>query len=46
MIQPFWLLPLLASRNSIRQAMGFTIVAFVIGLVVLGTTALVAPYVF
>jgi len=46
MIQPFWLLPLLAiAKLNVRQVMGFTIVAFVIGLVVLGTTALIAPYV-
>jgi short-chain fatty acids transporter len=45
MIQPFWLLPLLAiAKLNVRQVMGFTIVAFVIGLVVLGTTALIAPY--
>ena len=46
MIQPFWLLPLLAiAKLNVRQVMGFTIVAFVIGLVVLGATALIAPYV-
>jgi short-chain fatty acids transporter len=46
MIQPFWLLPLLAiAKLNVRQVMGFTIVAFVIGLVVLGTTALIAPLV-
>src|ERR1700744_4428354 len=46
MIQPFWLLPLLAiAKLNVRQVMGFTIVAFVIGLVVLGTTGLIAPYV-
>jgi short-chain fatty acids transporter len=44
MIQPFWLLPLLAiAKLNVRQVMGFTIVAFVIGLVVLGATALIAP---
>ena len=32
MIQPFWLLPLLAiAKLNVRQVMGFTIVAFVIG---------------
>ena len=37
MIQPFWLLPLLAiAKLNVRQVMGFTIVAFLIGLVVLG----------
>jgi short-chain fatty acids transporter len=41
MIQPFWLLPLLAiAKLNVRQVMGFTIVAFVIGLVVLGATTL------
>ena len=46
MIQPFWLLPLLAiAKLNVRQVMGFTIVAFVIGLVVLGAATLVAPYV-
>lgn len=46
MIQPFWLLPLLAiAKLNVRQVMGFTIVAFLIGLVVLGATTLVAPYV-
>jgi short-chain fatty acids transporter len=46
MIQPFWLLPLLAiAKLNVRQVMGFTIVAFVIGLVVLGATVLIAPYV-
>src|SRR3984957_19452626 len=45
MIQPFWLLPLLAiAKLNVRQVMGFTVVAFVIGLVVLGATALIAPY--
>ena len=46
MIQPFWLLPLLAiAKLNVRQVMGFTIVAFVIGLVVLGAATLIAPYV-
>lgn len=46
MIQPFWLLPLLAiAKLNVRQVMGFTIVAFVIGFVVLGATTLIAPYV-
>ncbi len=46
MIQPFWLLPLLAiAKLNVRQVMGFTIVAFVIGLVVLGGATLIAPYV-
>jgi short-chain fatty acids transporter len=46
MIQPFWLLPLLAiAKLNVRQVMGFTIVAFAIGLVVFGATVLIAPYV-
>jgi short-chain fatty acids transporter len=46
MIQPFWLLPLLAiAKLNVRQVMGFTIVAFLIGFVVLGATTLIAPYV-
>ncbi|TGB39240.1 TIGR00366 family protein [Mycolicibacterium peregrinum] len=46
MIQPFWLLPLLAiAKLNVRQVMGFTVVAFLIGVVVLGATTLVAPYV-
>ena len=46
MIQPFWLLPLLAiAKLNIRQVMGFTVVAFLIGFVVLGSTMLIAPHV-
>ncbi|MEW2481077.1 TIGR00366 family protein [Mycobacterium sp. NPDC049093] len=46
MIQPFWLLPLLAiAKLNVRQVMGFTVVAFLIGVVVLGATTLLAPYV-
>ncbi|OBG40627.1 short-chain fatty acid transporter [Mycolicibacter heraklionensis] len=46
MIQPFWLLPLLAiAKLNVRQVMGFTIVAFVIGLAVLGAMTLIAPWV-
>ncbi|MUL48253.1 short-chain fatty acid transporter [Mycobacterium sp. CBMA293] len=45
MIQPFWLLPLLAiAKLNVRQVMGFTVVAFLIGMVVLGATTLIAPY--
>jgi short-chain fatty acids transporter len=45
MIQPFWLLPLLAiAKLNVRQVMGFTIIAFVIGFVVLGAMTLIAPY--
>ncbi len=46
MIQPFWLLPLLAiAKLNVRQVMGFTVVAFLIGVAVLGATTLIAPYV-
>ena len=46
MIQPFWLLPLLAiAKLNVRQVMGFTIIAFLVGLVVLGATTLIAPLV-
>ncbi|KKC00457.1 TIGR00366 family protein [Mycolicibacter arupensis] len=46
MIQPFWLLPLLAiAKLHVRQVMGFTVVAFLIGFVVLGAMTLIAPWV-
>ena len=46
MIQPFWLLPLLAiAKLNVRQVMGFTIVAFFIGFVALGAMTLIAPHV-
>lgn len=46
MIQPFWLLPLLAiAKLHVRQVMGFTVVAFLIGFVVLGAMTLIAPQV-
>lgn len=46
MIQPFWLLPLLAiAKLNVRQVMGFTVVAFLVGVVVLGATTLIAPHV-
>lgn len=46
MIQPFWLLPLLAiAKLNVRQVMGFTVVAFMIGVAVLGTMTLIAPWV-
>lgn len=45
MIEPFWLLPLLAiAKLNVRQVMGFTVVAFVIGLAVMGATTLIAPH--
>jgi short-chain fatty acids transporter len=33
------------AKLNVRQVMGFTIVAFVIGFVVLGATMLIAPHV-
>lgn len=45
MIQPFWLLPVLAiAKLNIRRVMGFTVVAFVIGFVVLGIGSLIMPF--
>ncbi|QXX78354.1 short-chain fatty acid transporter [Alcaligenes faecalis] len=45
MIQPFWLLPVLAiARLNVRQVMGFTVVAFLIGTVVLTIAILIAPF--
>lgn len=44
MIQPFWLLPVLAiAKLNIRRVMGFTVVAFVVGFVVLGLGSLLMP---
>lgn len=46
MIQPFWLLPVLAiARLNVRQVMGYTVAAFLIGLVVFGAACLVMPFV-
>ena len=46
MIQPFWLLPLLAiAKLNVRQVMGFTIIAFLIGCVVSSAAFLIAPQV-
>jgi short-chain fatty acids transporter len=45
MIQPFWLLPVLAiARLNVRQVMGFTVVAFLIGTVILTIAILIAPF--
>jgi len=45
MIQPFWLLPVLAiARLNVRQVMGYTVAAFLIGLVIFGGFALAMPY--
>jgi len=44
MIQPFWLLPVLAiAKLNVRQVMGFTVIAFLIGFGVAGATFLIAP---
>ena len=46
MVQPFWLLPVLAiAKLNVRQVMGFTIIAFLIGFVVSGAAVLIAPHV-
>ena len=45
MIQPFWLLPVLAiARLNVRQVMGYTVAAFLIGLVIFGAACLAMPY--
>jgi short-chain fatty acids transporter len=44
MIQPFWLLPVLAiAKLSVRDVMGFTVVLFLVGLVVFGAAFLLIP---
>jgi short-chain fatty acids transporter len=44
MIQPFWLLPVLAiAKLSVRDVMGFTVVLFLGGLVVFGLAFLLIP---
>jgi short-chain fatty acids transporter len=46
MIQPFWLLPVLAiAKLNVRQVMGFTVIAFLVGFAVFSATVLIAPYV-
>jgi short-chain fatty acids transporter len=46
MIQPFWLLPLLAiAKLNVRQVMGFTIIAFLVGSAVSSAAVLIAPHV-
>jgi short-chain fatty acids transporter len=46
MIQPFWLLPVLAiAKLNVRQVMGFTVIAFLIGFAVSSAAVLIAPYV-
>ncbi|MEX0428461.1 TIGR00366 family protein [Nocardioides sp. DS6] len=44
MIQPFWLLPVLAlAKLPLRQVMGYTVVMFLVGLVVYGASFLLIP---
>ena len=46
MIQPFWLLPVLAiAKLNVRQVMGFTVIAFLIGFAVASAAVLIAPHV-
>ncbi|OBI13529.1 short-chain fatty acid transporter [Mycobacterium sp. E2327] len=46
MIQPFWLLPVLAiAKLNVRQVMGFTVIAFLVGFAVASAMVLIAPYV-
>jgi short-chain fatty acids transporter len=46
MIQPFWLLPVLAiAKLNVRQVMGFTVAAFILGFVIFGAAALIMPFV-
>jgi short-chain fatty acids transporter len=46
MIQPFWLLPVLAiAKLNVRQVMGFTVIAFLIGFAVSSAAVLIAPHV-
>ena len=46
MIQPFWLLPVLAiAKLNVRQVMGFTVIAFLIGFAVSSAMVLIAPHV-
>ncbi|MCZ2401652.1 short-chain fatty acid transporter [Paenarthrobacter sp. Z7-10] len=46
MIQPFWLLPVLAiAKLSVRKVMGYTVAAFLVGFVIFGVAMLIAPHV-
>jgi short-chain fatty acids transporter len=46
MIQPFWLLPVLAiAKLSVRKVMGYTVAAFLVGFVIFGIAMLVMPHV-
>lgn len=46
MVQPFWLLPVLAiAKINVRQVMGFTVIAFLIGFAVASAMVLIAPHV-
>ncbi len=44
MIQPFWALPVLAlAKLGVRDMMGFTVIAFIIGFIVFGLSILLIP---
>ncbi|MEP7368221.1 MAG: TIGR00366 family protein [Dermatophilaceae bacterium] len=46
MIQPFWLLPVLAiAKLNVRQVMGYTVAAFILGFVLFGISTLIMPWV-
>lgn len=46
MIQPFWLLPVLAiAKLNVRKVMGYTVAAFLVGFVIFGIAMLVVTYV-
>ncbi|OMH25456.1 short-chain fatty acid transporter [Tersicoccus phoenicis] len=46
MIQPFWLLPVLAiAKLNVRKVMGFTVAAFLVGFVIYGAAMLIVPHV-
>ncbi|GHG54425.1 short-chain fatty acids transporter [Sinomonas cellulolyticus] len=46
MIQPFWLLPVLAiAKLSVRKVMGYTVAAFLVGFVIFSITMLIMPHV-
>ncbi|MBT1002237.1 TIGR00366 family protein [Paenarthrobacter sp. DKR-5] len=46
MIQPFWLLPVLAiAKLSVRKVMGYTVAAFLVGFVIFGVAMLIMPHV-
>lgn len=46
MIQPFWLLPVLAiAKLNVRKVMGYTVAAFLVGFVIFGIAMLVVTFV-